>query len=225
MEKKKPSWFLKTFDPRMWFYDFGKWTAALFIWLWLRTKRIFVDGKKVKGFSRGRYIIATNHVSLYDHFVVASALANRRICNVATTKLKKGPFGWFFTAAGTIFIDEEHLSVKAIKQVTDTLDRGHIVCMYPEGFVSKDEDIKNFKGGVAMMSAISQADILPIYLPKSKNIWHRRVAVIGSKIKYEDLFKTKVPTKDEINRVSELLMEKELALENRYKELLNKRAK
>ena len=221
MKKKKHSWFAKTFDPRMWFYDFGKWTAALFIWLCLRTKRIFINGKKPKCFSKGRYIIATNHVSLFDHFVVASAIANRRICNVGTTALSRGGFGWFFKAAGTIFIDKDHLSLKAIRQIEDVLDRGHIVCMYPEGYVSKDNEIKEFKGGVAFMAATCKADILPVYLIKRKNFWHRRVIVVGEKLKYQDLFKEAMPKKNEIDEVSKLLMNEEIKLERKYKESLS----
>ena len=217
MKQKERNWFIRTFDPRMWFYDFGKWTSALFIWLWLRTRKIYFTGKKPKGLTKGRFIIATNHVSLYDHFVIYSAIASRRICHVGTTNLLRGKFGWFFKAAGTIGIDKDHLSLKAIRQVIDTLDRGHVVCMYPEGYVSKDQEIKQFKGGVAMLAAASQADILPIFLPKRKNIWQRRIAVIGERLSYQDLFKAKMPTKEEIDNVSKLLMEKELELENRYK--------
>lgn len=186
-----------------------------------KNKRIFINGHKPKGFSKGRYIIATNHVSLFDHFVVASAIANRRICNVGTTALLRGGFGWFFKAAGTIFIDKNHLSLKAIRQIEDVLDRGHIVCMYPEGYVSKDNEIKEFKGGVAFMAATCKVDILPVYLIKRKNFWHRRVIVIGEKLKYQDLFKGVMPTKNEIDEVSKLLMNEEIKLESKFKESLS----
>ena len=218
MKKKERSKFVKIFDPHMWLYDFGKITSALFIWLWLRTKKIYINGKKPKGLFKGRYIIACNHVSLYDHFVIASTIFSRRICNVSTTNLTEGKFGWFFKAVGTIGIDKEHISIKAIKQIIDTLDRGHVICTFPQGSVSESDEPKDFKGGIAMMAAYSNSDILPIYLPKRKNIWHRRVAIIGEKIKCQDLFKNKIPTREEINNASILLIEKEKELEIKYKE-------
>ena len=94
--------------------------------------------------------------------------------------------------------------------------------MFPEGTLNQDEEMKVFKGGIVMMAAISEADILPIYLVKREKS-QRKIAVIGEKLKYQDLFKSNKPTKEDINKVSELLMEKEKELENRYNELYENR--
>ena len=200
----------------MFLYDFGRVTASLFIWLWARTKRIFINDKKPRGFARGRYIIATNHVSSSDHFVIATAVPSRRICFVSTDNLTNGKYGWFFKAIGTIGINKNKPTMKVFRQVQDTLNRGHVVCMFPEGTLNQDEEMKEFKGGIAMMSAISKADILPIYQVR-RNKGQRKIVVIGEKLKYQDLFKFNKPTKEEINRVSELLMQKEKELEIKYR--------
>ena len=212
MKKQKRNWFVRTFDPRMWFYDIGKWTAALFLWLWIRPKRIYENGKKPKGIFKGEYIIASNHVSVTDHFAIGTAIPFRRICNVGKSNLFRGPWGWFFKITGSIRIDDNNMSTKLIRRVQDTINRGHIVSMFPEGVIEEDNEIKTFKGGVALMAATSQADILPIYLVKRKK-WQRRIVIIGNKIKHKDLFKSSMPTKEELNRVSELLMAKEKELE------------
>ena len=204
----------------MFLYDFGRVTASLFIWLWARTKRIFINDKKPRGFARGRYIIATNHVSSSDHFVIATAVPSRRICFVSTDNLTNGKYGWFFKAIGTIGINKNKPSMKALRQVQDTLNRGHVVCMFPEGTLNQDEEMKEFKGGIAMMAAISEADILPVYQVR-RNKGQRKIVVVGEKLKYQDLFKSNKPTKEEINRVSELLMQKEKELEIKYKELIS----
>lgn len=215
--KKERSLFLRIFDIRMLFYDFGKWTAALFLWLWLRTKRIFISGKKPKGFSKGKFIIATNHVSFSDFFVVSSALPFRRVCCVSTDHIAKGAWGWFFKAMGTIFINKEKVALKTFKDVKKTFYRGHLVCMFPEGSISNESELRTFKGGIAMMAATSEVDILPIYVAQRKGL-QRKVAVIGERIKHEDLFKSSFPTKDELNHASEILLEKEKELESLYKE-------
>lgn len=220
MKNKERSLFLRIFDIRMFLYDFGRVTASLFIWLWARTKRIFINDKKPRGFARGRYIIATNHVSSSDHFVIATAVPSRRICFVSTDNLTNGKYGWFFKAIGTIGINKNKPSMKALRQVQDTLNRGHVVCMFPEGTLNQDEEMKEFKGGIAMMAAISEADILPVYQVR-RNKGQRKIVVVGEKLKYQDLFKSNKPTKEEINRVSELLMQKEKELEIKYKELIS----
>ena len=94
--------------------------------------------------------------------------------------------------------------------------------MFPEGSISEDE-LKTFKSGVVMMAAMSKADILPIYIAKRKTFIQRKVAVIGNRLKYDDLFKSPIPNKEEINKASILLMEKEKELENKYKELYENR--
>lgn len=222
MEKKKPNLFQKIFDFRLFLLDFGKWTSALFVWIWLRTKKIFIHDKKPKGLTRGRFIIASNHVSLADHFVIYSTVASRRICFVSTTNLTNGKWGWFFKAAGTIGMDKDHLSTKAFKEVNRMLDYGHVVCMFPEGTIKEKESELDFKAGVIMMSAISKADILPVYLVKRTGL-QRKIAVIGDRIKYQDLFKGKIPTKEEISNANALLIEKEKELEKKYQDkYLNK---
>ena len=221
MKNKKYPLFLKIFDIRLLVFDIGKITTCLFIWLWLRTKKIFLSGKKEKGYTRGKYIIASNHVSLKDHFVIYTVFPNRRVCYVATDDLFKGPRKLFFKATGTIPIDKEHGSITAIKGVKDTLNRGHVVGMFPEGIL-KDDGLKEFKGGIALMAASSHSDIAPIYIAPRK-WWQRKVVIIGERLKYQDLFKSVVPNREEIRRVSELLMIKEKELENKYNELYETR--
>ena len=206
----------------MFVYDFSRITAGLFILLWARTKRIFIHDKKPKHFASGRYIIATNHISSSDHFVIGTTVPFRRVIFVSTENLTKGKYGLFFRLIGTIGVNKNKPSVKALRQVQDTLNRGHIVCMFPEGALNQDEEMKEFKGGVALMSAISEADILPIYQVR-RNKGQRKIVIVGEKLKYQDLFKSNKPTKEEINRVSELLMEKEKELENKYRELYETR--
>ena len=219
MEKKKRNWFLKTFDIKMWFYDFVKWTAFPFLWLLLRTKLIYINGKKPRGLRKGKFIVASNHVSFLDPFIAASATLSRRIGWVAKETMFKKPYGWFFKAISVIKIDNSKLSTKTFRKVDDILYRGHIVCMFPEGTIEEEEQLKTFKNGVMMMAALSKADVLPIYIGKRKTFIQRKVVVIGERIKYQDLFKSPTPKMEEINAASELLMNKEKELELKYKEI------
>ena len=52
---KKKSWIAKVFDPRMILIDFVKLTGALPTIIDLRMKKLYIDGKKPKGFYRGKY--------------------------------------------------------------------------------------------------------------------------------------------------------------------------
>lgn len=220
MKNKERSLFLKVFDIRMLFFDFAKWTAFPFLWLILRPKKIYLNGKKPKGLIKGKYIIASNHISSWDHFIVMSAFPSRRVSFVSTMKMyKKCPL--FFKLFHVVPVDKNKPSIQIFKKVKNFLYRGHIMTMFPEGNISKTTELETFKGGISMMSAISEADILPIYIGKRKTFTQRKVVIVGNKIKCSDLFKSSSPTKDEINKACLLLMDKEKELENKYSELYN----
>ena len=86
----------------MWFYDFVKWTAFPFLWILLRTKLIYINGKKPKGLRKGKFILASNHVSFLDPFIAASAVLSRRTGWVARETMFKKSYGWFFKAISVI---------------------------------------------------------------------------------------------------------------------------
>ena len=205
----------------MLFFDFAKWTAAPFLWLVLRTKRIFINDKKPKGLFKGTYIIVSNHISSWDHFIAATAVPSRRVSFVSTMKMyKKCPL--FFKLINVVPVEKEKSSMNVLRKVKDFLYRGHIMCTFPEGSISSDQELNAFKAGAIMMAAISEADILPIYIGQRKTFTQRKVVVVGDKIKYQDLFKSSTPSREEINKANQLLMEKEKELEQKYREKYSK---
>lgn len=216
MEKKVP-WIVRLFDPRMWLYDFVKWTGALIVSIDLRVKRIFAAGRK-KTSLRGRYIVSSNHMSYIDPIILSAAFWNRRLGFIATNELFKTKI-WnaFFRGVGCIPIDKRNPSLSTFKAVKERLRRGHLVCVFPEGEVTRTEDMGEFKSGVVMMAMVAQADILPVYLVKREKRWKRQIAVIGEKIEYNKCFQSPVPSLDEIRAVKELLVQKEHELEEFYK--------
>lgn len=218
--KKKVSFIYKLIDPRMWFYDFTKWTGALFTVLLLRTRRIFITGKKKKGLLNGSYIISSNHMSYIDPIIISTVFPTRRISFVATKELFASEF-WniFFHALGIIKIDKENTSLSTFKEVEDRLNKGHLVGVFPEGQVTQTNEMNTFKSGIIMMAIMSQVDILPVYLAKRKLFTQRQVAIVGEKLVLKDYIESPFPTMDEINKLGEILAQKEKELENKYKEI------
>ena len=219
-KKKKPmmNLFCRIFDPRMWFFDFVKWTGALPLMLVLRTKVIYLHGKRPKGLYRGKFIAASNHISFLDPIIVGTVIKLRRVTFVSTKELiDKRP--WFFKGIGCIEIDKENPTVETFKEVKNMLYRGHPVVVFPEGTVVRDQDVQLFKTGIMMMAMMSEADIVPMYLGKRETFKQRKVAIVGDRIKYSDLFKTPFPTMDDLKAAAKYLREKELELEAKFHEL------
>ena len=217
-KKQMMNLFCRIFDPKMWFFDFVKWTGALPLMFVLRTKVIYLNSKKPKGLFSGKFLIASNHISFLDPIIIGTVVKFRRVGFVATKELiDKRP--WFFKGIGCIEIDKENPTVETFKLVKERLYRGHPVVVFPEGTVVRNEDLKCFKTGIMMMAMMSEADIVPVYIGNRKTFKQRKVAIVGDKIKYGDLFNTSFPTMDDLKAAAEHLRDIELELENKFHRL------
>ena len=224
--KDRAPLFTRLFDPRMWLYDLFKFTASLPILVDLRLKRVFVDPTHKRGRLRGKYLVACNHVSYIDPVILFNAFFWRRICFVAVDELFKQKFwGPLLKSVGCIPVNKENVSIETFKRVQSRLYRGHVVGVFPEGSVSRDDSLHAFKSGIVMMAVMSGADILPVYIVKRTNRWRRQEVLIGEKIILKEHITSEFPTMDEIENLTALLKEKEQELENLSKERQEKKNK
>lgn len=204
----------RLFDHKMWAWDFVRITGAIPIICWFRLKRIFVTstGRRKRGMLRGKFLVASNHTSFLDPGIVINAFWERRLNFVATDDLFKSKHGRFFKWVGLIPVNKQNVSIETFKRVQDTLYRGHIVVVFPEGSVH-GEGIKAFKSGIVMMAVMSGADIVPMYISKRASAWRRQVVLIGEKIILKEHVSSEFPTMEEIENLTQLLIERELQLE------------
>ena len=218
--KKKIPLICKIFDPKMFLYDFIKWTGALPTLLFLRQKRKYVNGKKQKGLFRGSAIIVSNHNSFLDPIIVSAAFWSKRCGFIATKDLFSTKFRKkLFTGFGCIEVDKQNVSVALFKKTTEVLDRGHSIIIFPEGHVVREDGVENFKSGAILMAMFGNVPIIPMYIVKREKWWKRQHIVIGEKFYVSEHLNSPFPSMDDINRVTELLHEKELELEKLGKEV------
>lgn len=214
----------RIFDPRMWLYDLFKILGFWPVLLDLRLKRVFVNPETKKGRMRGKYLAASNHVSYIDPVILFNVFVWRRICYVAVDELFKHKFwGPIFKTFGCIPISKENVSLETFKKIDDSLYRGHVVGVFPEGTVSQDNNMNAFKSGIVMMAVMSKADILPVYIVRRTNRWHRQEVLIGEKIILKEHISSEFPTMEEIENLTQLLKDRELELERISKERREKR--
>lgn len=227
-KKDRAPFLVRLFDPKLWFMDFVRITGAIPCLVYLRLKRIFVTstGKRKRGMFRGKFLVAANHSSFLDPAILTTAFWQRRVCFVATEDLFKLKHGkWFFGGIGCIPVNKENVSIETFKQVQEMFYRGHVVGIFPEGGVVRDDSMKAFKSGIALMAAMSGADIIPTYIVKRTNGWRRQVVFIGEKIKLRDHITSEFPTMDELEKLTQLLQDTERELERVAIERENNRRK
>ncbi|MFF6958475.1 1-acyl-sn-glycerol-3-phosphate acyltransferase [Streptomyces sp. NPDC008317] len=116
----------------------------------------------------GRAIIAGNHLSFTDHFVMPAILP-RRITFLAKAEYFTGPglkgrlTAAFFRSVGQIPVDRSggKASQAAVTAAIEVLERDELLGIYPEGTRSHDGRLYRGKTGVALMALRAQAPVIP----------------------------------------------------------------
>ena len=116
----------------------------------------------------GAAIIAGNHLSFSDHFLMPAILP-RRITFLAKQEYFTGPgvkgalIASFFRAAGQIPVDRRggRASRSALDEARKVLERGELMGVYPEGTRSHDGRLYKGRTGVAVMALTTGVPVVP----------------------------------------------------------------
>ncbi|MCQ4040599.1 lysophospholipid acyltransferase family protein [Streptantibioticus rubrisoli] len=116
----------------------------------------------------GPAIIAGNHLSFSDHFLMPAVLP-RRITFLAKQEYFTGPglkgalIASFFRSAGQIPVDRTggKAARPAVEEALAVLERGELMGVYPEGTRSHDGRLYKGRTGVAVMALKAHAPVVP----------------------------------------------------------------
>ncbi|MET9745528.1 lysophospholipid acyltransferase family protein [Streptomyces ardesiacus] len=116
----------------------------------------------------GAAIVAGNHLSFSDHFLMPAVL-KRRITFLAKAEYFTGPglkgrlTAFFFRSAGQIPVDRsgKEAGRAAIREGLGVLGRGELLGIYPEGTRSHDGRLYKGKVGVAVMALRARVPVVP----------------------------------------------------------------
>lgn len=205
--------------------DFIRITAAIPSLIWFRPKKIY-ESKAAKKKIRGGALLSANHVGFMDPVYLMTQIWYRRHHFLAAKELfganKFGKF-MFKNAFLCIPVDRENFNAAAMKGIITHLKQGDLVSVFPEGHIGKsDEDLQNFKSGVAFMAYMSGCPVIPVYIKKRDNAWRRQTVVIGEPV-YIDAKEKKGSSSDFMKEKTELLYQKEQRLKEIYDERCKKK--
>lgn len=118
--------------------------------------------------SEGAAIVAGNHLSFSDHFLMP-AILKRRITFLAKAEYFTGPglkgrlTAFFFRSAGQIPVDRSGRDAgqAALREGLAVLARGELLGIYPEGTRSHDGRLYKGKVGVAAMALGAGVPVVP----------------------------------------------------------------
>jgi len=126
--------------------------------------RVKVEGLDVLP-QDGPLIVVSNHISNADPPLVVGWLTpalGRQLHVLAKEQLFVGPVGWFLKRNGITPVKAGGSDVEAYRVARQVLDRGEILCIFPEGTRSPTGVMQEPKPGVAMLATRSGVPILPV---------------------------------------------------------------
>jgi 1-acyl-sn-glycerol-3-phosphate acyltransferase len=120
----------------------------------------------------GAAILVCNHVSFVDA-VLLMAASPRPIAFIMDHRIFKIPvLGWLFKLAKAIPIasqkEDPALYEAAFARARQVLEEGDLVCIFPEGAITKDGELGEFKGGVMKLLQTNPVPVVPLAL---QNLW------------------------------------------------------
>ena len=120
----------------------------------------------------GAAVLVCNHVSYVDAIVILAA-SPRPIRFVMDHRIFKTPIlGFIFRTGKAIPIAPAHedpwLMEKAFVDVAHALHDGDLVCIFPEGKLTRTGEMNEFRGGIAKIVARSKVPVIPMAL---RGLW------------------------------------------------------
>ncbi|MEG1342452.1 MAG: MFS transporter [Pseudomonas sp.] len=116
----------------------------------------------------GAALLVCNHVSFVDALLIGGAV-RRPIRFVMYYKIYRLPvLNFIFRTAGAIPIagrsEEPDTYERAFKQIAAYLAAGELVCIFPEGKLTTDGEIDEFKGGLSRIIEQTPVPVVPLAL-------------------------------------------------------------
>jgi 1-acyl-sn-glycerol-3-phosphate acyltransferase len=120
----------------------------------------------------GAAILVANHVSFVDAIVLMAA-SPRPIRFIMDHRIFKVPvLGWLFKLAKAIPVASQKEDPAAYAAAFEAADRvlseGDLLCIFPEGGITRDGTLQEFKGGVMKILERRPVPVVPVAL---QNLW------------------------------------------------------
>ncbi len=118
----------------------------------------------------GPALIAPNHQTRYDAFPVGFRVPPRVYCAVDKEYFGKPIIGWWLRTFRGIPVAERR-DIEGYRRILDVLEAGHRVIIFPEGFLSRDGNLRRLLPGTARAALTLGVDIVPVTLVGAFEAW------------------------------------------------------
>ncbi|MEH6468084.1 MAG: MFS transporter, partial [Porticoccus sp.] len=118
--------------------------------------------------SKGAAMIVCNHVSYVDALLLAGAV-RRPIRFIMFKPIYELPvLNFIFRTGGAIPLcsrqHDEQAYLQAMDEIAEALEQGHLLCIFPEGKLTQDGEINEFKAGIERILERTPVPVVPMAL-------------------------------------------------------------
>ncbi len=127
---------------------------------------------------KGPAVVVCNHISFMDALVLGGSI-RRPVRFVMYYKIFQNPFlGFLFRNAKAIPIASANEDADLLREAFDRIDKelenGNIVCIFPEGAITRDGNIQDFRGGVEKIIERRPVPVIPVAISGLWGSWFSR---------------------------------------------------
>jgi len=127
----------------------------------------------------GPVIIAANHVSFIDPLLLTVAVNRPPIFIMDQSYFDLKLLQWFYTSSQSIPITPKKISPDGLKRAMLEIERqlknGEMVAIFPEGFITRNGEIIEFKDGISRLGkAVPELNLYPVAISGMWGSWFSR---------------------------------------------------
>jgi 1-acyl-sn-glycerol-3-phosphate acyltransferase len=140
-----------------------------------------IKSKGNENIKPGPAVFCANHSSNFDPmFISFAAGIDHHLHYMGKVELFRIPIvGWALRSIGSYPVNRGKNDVSAIKKSLTYLKAGEKIAIFPEGTrIRTDEDADAKRGAVRIADQMS-APVVPVYVPRSKKLFHSYTIIFG----------------------------------------------
>lgn len=148
----------------------------LYVYVAYRPKIIYENQDTKKYIRENPVVFVPNHVSAQDGPVCYFLFPNSALM-VARDWYERKWIRFAIYSKPAIPLDRHNLDTSWLRDAVAMIKKGKNVFIFPEGYTNKTDEIADFKAGFAMLSVMTGAPVVPMYINGEYN------SIFGKRLK------------------------------------------